>query len=176
MMRCVEIRPYEPSDLEACPDLYTQLVEHHREIYDDPSIGADDPAGFDNYLALPERVATWVAVDDNSIVGLAGLLWTQGGPPSSPSSWGAIDGGPGSDGASSPRHGLAHRGTLTGIEAVQQHAAVHRRGPDTLRRPIHHVRPLPPDHDSIGPRRRRHGDRPWDGRGIANDAQRYENS
>jgi GNAT superfamily N-acetyltransferase len=79
MMRWVEIRPYEPSDLEACRDLYTQLVEHHREIYDDPSIGGDDPgAGFDDYLALSERVATWVAVDDNSIVGLTGLLWKEG--------------------------------------------------------------------------------------------------
>jgi L-amino acid N-acyltransferase YncA len=79
MMRWVEIRPYEPSDLEACRDLYTQLVEHHREIYEDPSIGGDDPgAGFDDYLALSERVATWVAVDEYSIVGLAGLLWKEG--------------------------------------------------------------------------------------------------
>jgi GNAT superfamily N-acetyltransferase len=54
-------------------------MEHHREIYADPSIGRDDPgAGFDDYLALSERVATWVAVDEYSIVGLAGLLWKEG--------------------------------------------------------------------------------------------------
>ena len=59
-----------------CRALYVQLVEHHREIYADPSIGRDDPAsGFDEYLTLSERVISWVAVDDGSVVGLAGLLW-----------------------------------------------------------------------------------------------------
>jgi GNAT superfamily N-acetyltransferase len=75
----VGIRPYEPGDLEACRALYAQLVEHHRDIYEDPSIGGDDPgAGFDSYLALPERVITWVAVDDQEIIGLTGLLWNDG--------------------------------------------------------------------------------------------------
>ncbi len=75
----MEIRPYELADLEACRALYAQLVEHHREIYDDSSIGGDDPgAGFDDYLALPERVITWVAVDNQRIVGLTGLLWGDG--------------------------------------------------------------------------------------------------
>jgi GNAT superfamily N-acetyltransferase len=72
----VEVREYRPSDLEACRRLYAQLVEHHREIYDDPTIGGDDPgAGFDDYLAIPERVVTWVAVDGDTIVGMTGLLW-----------------------------------------------------------------------------------------------------
>ena len=31
-----------------------ELTDHHRQIYDDPSIGADDPGtGFDDYLATP---------------------------------------------------------------------------------------------------------------------------
>jgi len=56
--------------------LYAQLVEHHREIYADPTIGGDDPGGgFDDYLAIPERVVTWVATDGDTIVGLTGLLW-----------------------------------------------------------------------------------------------------
>jgi hypothetical protein len=43
----VPIREYRPEDLHACRDLYAQLVEHHREIYDDPTIGGEDPgAGF----------------------------------------------------------------------------------------------------------------------------------
>jgi GNAT superfamily N-acetyltransferase len=72
----VEIRAYRPEDRAACKDLYAQLVEHHREIYDDPTIGGEDPGGgFDEYLALPERVVTWVAVDGDEIVGLTGLLW-----------------------------------------------------------------------------------------------------
>ncbi len=72
----MEIRAYEAADLDACRSLYAQLVEHHREIYDDPSIGGDDPgAGFDEYLALPTRVITWVAVHGDDLVGLTGLLW-----------------------------------------------------------------------------------------------------
>jgi GNAT superfamily N-acetyltransferase len=72
----VEIREYLASDLAACRELYAQLVEHHREIYDDGSIGGDDPgSGFDDYLALPERVVSWVAIEDDRVVGLTGLLW-----------------------------------------------------------------------------------------------------
>jgi GNAT superfamily N-acetyltransferase len=41
-----------------------------------PTIGGDDPgAGFDDNLVLPDRVATWVAVDGDAVVGLTGLLW-----------------------------------------------------------------------------------------------------
>ena len=75
----MEIRQFEPADLEACRVLYAQLVEHHRDIYDDPSIGGDEPgSGFDDYLAIPTRVITWVVVDDGVIVGLSGLLWEDG--------------------------------------------------------------------------------------------------
>jgi GNAT superfamily N-acetyltransferase len=70
---------YRSGDVEGCRTLYAQLVEHHRRIYDDPTIGRDDPgAGFDEYMVLPERVMTWVAVEGNAIVGLAGLLWEGG--------------------------------------------------------------------------------------------------
>ncbi len=38
-----------------------ELTDHHRWIYDDPSIGRDDPGtGFDDYLATPEWIASWV--------------------------------------------------------------------------------------------------------------------
>ena len=72
----VIIREYEPGDLDQCRRLYAQLVEHHREIYDDPGIGGDDPgAGFDDYLATPERVMTWVATEGGSLIGMTGLFW-----------------------------------------------------------------------------------------------------
>jgi GNAT superfamily N-acetyltransferase len=72
----VDVRAFRSTDLSACRDLYAQLVEHHRKIYADPTIGGDDPgAGFDAYLALPERVMTWVATDADTVLGLAGLLW-----------------------------------------------------------------------------------------------------
>ena len=34
------IREYRPEDLHACRALYAQLVEHHREIYNDPNASA----------------------------------------------------------------------------------------------------------------------------------------
>jgi GNAT superfamily N-acetyltransferase len=72
----VEVREYGPADLGACRRLYAQLVEHHRAIYDDPTIGGNDPgAGFDDYLAIPERAVTWVATDGERIVGMTGLVW-----------------------------------------------------------------------------------------------------
>ena len=75
----VEIRDFSSSDLGACRALYAQLVQHHRELYDDPTIGGSNPgAGFDDYFALPERVATWVAVEGGNVVGLTGLLWEAG--------------------------------------------------------------------------------------------------
>ncbi len=75
----VDVREFRSTDLDACRRLYAQLVEHHREIYADPTISGDDPGGgFDEYLALPERVVTWVATDGDSVVGLAGLLWEGG--------------------------------------------------------------------------------------------------
>jgi GNAT superfamily N-acetyltransferase len=72
----VEIRQFRSADRRGCRSLYAQLVQHHREIYDDPRIGGDDPgAGFDEYVALPQRVATWVAVEGDELVGMTGLLW-----------------------------------------------------------------------------------------------------
>jgi GNAT superfamily N-acetyltransferase len=79
MAAVVEVREYRADDLDACRRLYAQLVAHHREIYDDPTIGGDDPgAGFDEYLALPTRAVSWVAVDGDAVVGLTGLLWEDG--------------------------------------------------------------------------------------------------
>jgi hypothetical protein len=68
----VQIREYLTRDLDACRALYSQLVEHHREIYADPAIGGDDPAaGFDEYYALPERVATAGASKAGAGLGLS---------------------------------------------------------------------------------------------------------
>jgi len=71
----VVVRGYAPADYAACRMLWAELTEHHRRIYEDPSIGGDDPGGaFDDYLAVPERVASWVADLDGLVVGLTGLL------------------------------------------------------------------------------------------------------
>src|SRR6516165_8428625 len=74
----VVVRDYDLADYAACRMLWVELTEHHRRIYEDPSIGGDDPGGgFDDYLAVPDRVASWVADVDGWVVGLTGLLDRQ---------------------------------------------------------------------------------------------------
>ncbi|MEN8235475.1 MAG: GNAT family N-acetyltransferase [Actinomycetota bacterium] len=73
--RTIEIRPYKSEDYAACRDLWVELAEHHRKIYDAPWIGGDDPgAGLDEFLANEGRLGAWVASESAAIVGLAGLL------------------------------------------------------------------------------------------------------
>lgn len=74
------VRGYASGDYSACRSLWVELTEQHRRIYEDASIGGDDPgAGFDSYLASPERVASWVAETEGVIVGLTGLIDHQTG-------------------------------------------------------------------------------------------------
>jgi L-amino acid N-acyltransferase YncA len=69
------IRAYEPRDREACRALWAQLTQRHRDIYEDDSIGGDDPAGwFDRYLVEQEPVRVWVAELDGRVVGFTGAL------------------------------------------------------------------------------------------------------
>jgi len=69
------IREYEPRDYDTCRALWEDLTEHHREIYNDLSIGGDDPGqGFDAYIANPKRRASWVVEIQGQIVALAGIV------------------------------------------------------------------------------------------------------
>ena len=71
----VVIRSYEPGDLEGCRRLWHALTQHHRDIYEDPRIGGENPGRyFDEYLKHPKYSASWVAVRGQEIVGLTGLL------------------------------------------------------------------------------------------------------
>lgn len=71
----VVVRDYAAADYTAGRMLWAELTEHHRRIYGDPSIGGDDPgSGFDDYLAVPARVGSWVADLDGRVVGLTGLF------------------------------------------------------------------------------------------------------
>lgn len=71
----VIVRDYASGDYDACRSLWAELTEYHRSIYGDPSIGGDDPgAGFDDYLAEPRRVGSWVAESHGRVIGLTGLF------------------------------------------------------------------------------------------------------
>jgi GNAT superfamily N-acetyltransferase len=66
------IRAYEPADLDGCRQLWRDLTQWHREIYDDPTIEGDDY--FDRHLADPRLLGLWVARHDARPIGLTGLL------------------------------------------------------------------------------------------------------
>jgi GNAT superfamily N-acetyltransferase len=71
----VVVRDYAAGDYDACRALWAELTEYHRRIYGDSSIGGDDPgSGFDDYLAEPRRVGSWVAEARGSVIGLTGLF------------------------------------------------------------------------------------------------------
>lgn len=71
----MSVRNYGPSDLDRCRSLWAEMVERHREVYEDPSIGGEDPGReFDAHLSRvgPERV--WVATSGEDVVGLVSLI------------------------------------------------------------------------------------------------------
>jgi len=71
----VVVRDYAHADYGACRSLWAELTEYHRGIYGDPTIGGSDPgAGFDGYLATPERLGSWVAESHGAVIGLTGLF------------------------------------------------------------------------------------------------------
>jgi GNAT superfamily N-acetyltransferase len=70
-----DIRPYRHADLEAGRELWRQLTQRHRDIYDDPTIGGDDPGPyFDEHLRRPDLAGVWLATQQDRVVGLCGLL------------------------------------------------------------------------------------------------------
>jgi N-acetylglutamate synthase-like GNAT family acetyltransferase len=71
----VIVRPFEERDSAACRALWTELTGWHRELYDDPSIGGDDPgSSFDRYVEEFADARLWVAEHSGSVTGFAGLI------------------------------------------------------------------------------------------------------
>jgi GNAT superfamily N-acetyltransferase len=71
----VTIRPFEEQDAAACRALWAELTRSHRALYDDPTIGGEDPgSGFDAYLDEFVGARMWVAERAGSVIGLAGLI------------------------------------------------------------------------------------------------------
>jgi len=70
------IRPYQPVDLEVCRNLWFELTDHHRKIYDDPTIGGDNPGlFFDQHLSRVGADKLWVAEYQDKVVGLTALIY-----------------------------------------------------------------------------------------------------
>jgi GNAT superfamily N-acetyltransferase len=71
----VTIRPFDEQDSSACRALWAELTRSHRALYDDPSIGGDDPgSGFDAYLDEFAGARMWVAERGGSVIGFIGLI------------------------------------------------------------------------------------------------------
>jgi len=71
----VTIRAYQTSDLDQCKALWRELTQRHRDIYEDPAIGGEDPAlQFEQYRRQPDLASFWVAEQDGVVVAMAGLL------------------------------------------------------------------------------------------------------
>ena len=69
------IRPFEAEDTGACRALWGELTRAHRALYDDASIGGDDPgSGFDAYLGEFAGARKWVADRGGSVIGFVGLI------------------------------------------------------------------------------------------------------
>jgi N-acetylglutamate synthase-like GNAT family acetyltransferase len=71
----VTIRSFEEQDSASCRALWAELTRSHRALYDDPTIGGDDPgSGFDAYLDEFAGVRVWVAERAGSVIGFLGLI------------------------------------------------------------------------------------------------------
>jgi ribosomal protein S18 acetylase RimI-like enzyme len=76
----VSVREYEERDRDACRELWAELTQHHRDIYDDQTLGGDDPRRwFDTYLEEQKPAHVWVAELDGRVVGFVGALMVHGG-------------------------------------------------------------------------------------------------
>lgn len=71
------IRKYQPPDLASCRTLWTELTQHHRDIYQIPTIGGPNPGThFDEHLAKVGPDNLWVATHHGTVIALTGLMGT----------------------------------------------------------------------------------------------------
>jgi N-acetylglutamate synthase-like GNAT family acetyltransferase len=69
------IRGYRDTDLDACRTLWVELTQWHRDIFEAPEIGGDDPgSAFDRHVETIGADNVWVAEVDDQVVGLVGMI------------------------------------------------------------------------------------------------------
>ena len=71
----MKIRKYISSDLRQCRYLYAEMIQRHRDLYSDETIGGADPGKeFDKHLKLVGEDKIWVAENNGELVGLVSLI------------------------------------------------------------------------------------------------------
>ena len=71
----MSVRDYQPSDLDRCRALWAEMTQRHRDIYEDPTIGGDNPGlEFDRHLSDVGAGRVWVATFGEEVVGLVSLI------------------------------------------------------------------------------------------------------
>src|SRR6266508_685306 len=75
----VTIRSYRPTDHPTCRALWAELTQQQRRLYNDPSIGGEDPgAAFEEYLTRLDLSGMWVADHaEDGVVGFVGLILAE---------------------------------------------------------------------------------------------------
>jgi N-acetylglutamate synthase-like GNAT family acetyltransferase len=71
----MRIRNYTPVDLDVCRALWAEMVQQHRDIYEDQSIGGDNPGlEFDKHLELVGLDSIWLAESEGEVIGFTSLI------------------------------------------------------------------------------------------------------
>ena len=71
----MKIRNYTTDDIEICRELWAEMVQQHRNIYDDQSIGGENPGlEFDKHLKLIGKDRIWLAELEGEVIGFTSLI------------------------------------------------------------------------------------------------------
>ena len=71
----MKVRNYTDPDIDVCRSLWAEMVQQHRDIYDDPSIGGDNPGlEFDRHIELVGVEKIWLAETEGDVLGFTSLI------------------------------------------------------------------------------------------------------
>ena len=71
----MKIRNYTSTDLEICRSLWSEMVQQHRDNYDDQTIGGDNPGlEFDEHIGKIGSENIWLAESNGEVVGFTSLI------------------------------------------------------------------------------------------------------